>query len=85
MQYFDVTYKVAKQYEILLKDKQLGQIKAWYKTKKGDGTISAESEEVLEEILNKKATLKKVLNTKKCSINNTTTNRRRKLCLYTKS
>ena len=46
MKYFDVTYKVAKQYEILLKDKQLRQIKAWYKTKKGDGTISAESEEV---------------------------------------
>ena len=44
MKYFDVTYKVAKQYEIILKDKQLRQIKAWYKTKKGDGTISAESE-----------------------------------------
>ena len=44
MKYFDVTYKVAKQYEIILKDKQLRQIKAWYETKKGDGTISAESE-----------------------------------------
>ena len=51
MKYFDVTYKVAKQYEIILKDKQLRQIKAWYETKKGDGTISAESKEVLEEIL----------------------------------
>ena len=40
MKYFDVTYKVAKQYEIILKDKQLRQIKAWYETKKGDGTIS---------------------------------------------
>jgi hypothetical protein len=36
MKYFDVTYKVAKQYEIILKDKQLRQIKAWYETKKGD-------------------------------------------------
>ena len=35
MKYFDVTYKVAKQYEIILKDKQLRQIKAWYETKKG--------------------------------------------------
>ena len=56
MKYFDVTYKVAKQYEIILKDKQLRQIKAWYETKKGDGTISAESEEVLKEILNKEKT-----------------------------
>ena len=38
MKYFDVTYKVAKQYEIILKDKQLRQIKAWYEIKKGDGT-----------------------------------------------
>ena len=30
MKYVDVTYKVAKQYEIILKDKQLMQIKAWY-------------------------------------------------------
>ena len=59
MKYFDVTYKVAKQYEIILKDKQLRQIKAWYETKKGDGTISAESEEVLKEILNKGKILKK--------------------------
>ena len=47
MKYFDVTYKVAKQYEIILKDKQLRQIKAWYETKKGDGTKCVESEEVL--------------------------------------
>ena len=66
MKYFDVTYKVAKQYEIILKDKQLRQIKAWYETKKGDGTISAESEEVLKEILNKGAILKKVLDNKRC-------------------
>jgi len=37
MKYFDVTYKVAKQYEILLKDKQLQQIKAWYEDKKDTG------------------------------------------------
>ena len=43
MKYFDVTYKVAKQYEIILKDKQLRQIKAWHETKNGDRTISAES------------------------------------------
>ena len=61
MKYFDVTYKVAKQYAIILKDKQLRQIKAWYETKKGDGIISAESEEVLKEILNKGKILKKVL------------------------
>ena len=60
MKYFNVTYKVAKQYEIILKDKQLRQIKAWYETKKSDGTISAESEEVLTEILNKGAIRKKV-------------------------
>ena len=65
MKYFDVTYKVAKQYEIILKDKQLRQIKAWYETKKGDGTISAESEEVLKEILNKGKILKKVLDKKR--------------------
>ena len=65
MKYFDVTYKVAKQYEIILKDKQLRQIKAWYETKKGDGTISAESEEVLKEILNKGKILKKVLDNKR--------------------
>ena len=51
MKYFDVTYKVAKQYEILLKDKQLRQIKAWYETKKDDGTISAKSDAVLGKIL----------------------------------
>jgi len=64
MKYFDVTYKVAKQYEIILKDKQLRQIKAWYETKKGDGTISAESEEVLKEIFNKGKILRKVLDEK---------------------
>ena len=69
MRYFDVTYKVAKQYEIILKDKQLRQIKAWYETKKGDGTISAESEEVLKEILNKGAILKKVGSKVKVIIN----------------
>ena len=63
--YFDVTYKVAKQYEIILKEKQLRQIKAWYETKKGNGTISAESEEVLIETLNKGAILKKVLDNKR--------------------
>ena len=51
MKYYDLTYKMAKQYEIILKDKQLRQIKAWYETKKGDGTTSAESEEVLTGIL----------------------------------
>ena len=61
MKYFDVTYKVAKRYEIILKDEQLRQIKAWHETKKGDGTISAESEGVLKEILNKGTILKKVL------------------------
>ena len=53
LKYFDVIYQVAKRYEILLKDKQPRQIKAWYETKKGDGTISAKSEEVLKEILDK--------------------------------
>ena len=65
MKYFNVNFKVAKQYEIILKDKQLRQIKAWYEAKKGDGTISAESEEVLKDILNKGKTLRKVLNKKK--------------------
>ena len=64
MKYFDVTHKVAKQYEIILKDKQLRQIKAWYETKKGDGTISAESEEVLKEILKKGKMLAKLLDKK---------------------
>ena len=54
MRYFDVTYKVAKQYEIFLGDKQLRQIKSWYEIKKSDGSISAESETVLKEILDKK-------------------------------
>ncbi len=65
MKYFDVTYKVAKQYEIILKDKQLRQIKAWYEIKKGNGTISAESEEVLKEILNKGKILKNVMDQQK--------------------
>ena len=59
MEYFDVTYKVAKQYEIILKDKQLRQIKAC------DGTVSAESEEVLKEILNEGKILRKVLDNKR--------------------
>ena len=61
MRYFDVTYKVAKQYEVILKDKQLRQIKAWYEIKKGDGPVSAESEAVLKEILDKRKVLKNVL------------------------
>ena len=64
MEYFDVTYKVAKQYEIILKDEQLRQIKAWHETKKGDGTISADSEEVLKETFNKAKILKKELDKK---------------------
>ena len=64
MKYFDVTYKVAKQYEVILKDKQLRQIKAWYEIKKGDGPVSAESEAVLREILDKRKVLKKVLDKK---------------------
>ena len=64
MKYFNVNFKVAKQYEIILKDKQLRQIKAWYETKKGDGTISAESEEVLKEVLNKGKILKKAIDEK---------------------
>ncbi len=50
MKYFDATHKVAKQHEIILKDKQPRQIRAWHEIKKGDGTISAESEEVLREV-----------------------------------
>ena len=61
MKYFDVSYKVAKQYEVILKDKQLRQIKAWYEIKKGDGAISAGSETVLKEILDKGKIFKKVL------------------------
>ena len=61
MRYFDVTYKVAKQYEVILKDKQLQQIKAWYEIKKGYGPVGAESEAVLKEILDKGKALKKVL------------------------
>ena len=65
MKYFGVTYKVAKQYEVILKDKQLRQIKAWYEIKKGDGPVSAESEAVLKEILNKGKVLKNVLDKNK--------------------
>ena len=64
MKYFDVTYKVAKQYEVIIKDKQLRQIKAWYEIKKGDGAISAGSETVLKELLDKGKIFKKVLDKK---------------------
>ena len=64
MKYFDVSYKVAKQYEVILEDKQLRQIKAWYEIKKGDGAISAGSEKVLREILDKGKTFKKILDKK---------------------
>ena len=59
MKYFDVTFKVAKQYEIILKHEQLRQIKAWHEIKKGCGPVSAESEAVLKEILDKGKVLKK--------------------------
>ncbi len=59
MRYFDVTYKVAKQYEVILKDKQLRQIKAWYENKKGDGPVNAESKAVLKEISDKVKVVKK--------------------------
>lgn len=65
MVYFGVTYKVAKQYEVILKDKQLRQIKAWYEIKKDDGVISAGSEAVLREILDKGKVFKKVLDKKR--------------------
>ena len=64
MKYFDVSYKVAKQYEVILKDKQLRQIKAWYEIKKNEGAISAESEMVLKEILGKRKIFKKVFDKK---------------------
>ena len=64
MKYFDVTFKVAKQYEVLLKDKQLRVIKAWYEIKKNEGAISAESETVLKEILDRGKIFKKVLDKK---------------------
>ena len=35
MDYFKVSYKVAKQYERILQDKQLKQIEQWSKTHKG--------------------------------------------------
>jgi len=35
MEYFKVSYKVAKQYEKILQDEQLNQIKKWYDTRKG--------------------------------------------------
>ena len=65
MEYFDVTFKVAKQYEVILKDKQLRQIKAWYEIKKNEGAISAESETVLREILDKGKIFRKVLDKKR--------------------
>ena len=64
MKYFDVTHEVAKRYKIILNDKQLRLIKAWYEIKKGDGPVSAESEAVLREILDKGKVLKKVLDKK---------------------
>ena len=64
MKYFDVTYKVAKQYEIILRDKQLRQIKAWYEAKNDDEIISEESKTTLKEILDKGNTVKKVLDEK---------------------
>ena len=64
MKYFDVSYKVAKQYEVILKDKQLRQIKAWYEITKSDGAISAGSETVLKEIFDKGKIFKKVLDKK---------------------
>ena len=59
MRYFDVNYKVAKQYEVILENKQLWQIKAWYEIKKSDGPVNAESEAVLKEIADKGKVLKK--------------------------
>ena len=56
--------KVAKQYEVILKDKQLRQIKAWYETKKSNRTISAKSEKVLNEIFKKGKILKKAIDEK---------------------
>jgi len=35
MEYFKVSYKVAKQYEKILQPKQMKQIKVWYETRKG--------------------------------------------------
>ena len=35
MEYFKVSYKVAKQYEKILQSKQIKQIKEWYETRKG--------------------------------------------------
>ena len=64
MKYFEVTFKVAKQYEVILKDEQWRQIKAWYEIKKNEGAISAESEMVLKEILDKGKIFKKVLDKK---------------------
>ena len=64
MKYFDVTCKVAKQYEIILMDKQIRSIRAWYETKKGDGTKCVESEEVLRQTLSKEQRLRKELDKK---------------------
>ena len=64
MQYFDITYRVAKQYEAILQDEQIRQIKAWHEIKKGEGVIGADSETVLKEILDEGKTLKKVVDKK---------------------
>ena len=64
IKYFDVNFKVAKQYEIILTDKQLRKIKAWYETKKEDEPVCVESEFVLKEILHKGRTLTKALDKK---------------------
>ena len=53
MTYFGVSYKVAKQYEVILKEKQLRQIKAWYEIKKSDAAVSGGGRTVLREILDK--------------------------------
>ena len=50
MKYFGVTYKVAKQYEFILKDEQLRQIIAWYESKKGDWTVNSGKDSLLTEV-----------------------------------
>jgi hypothetical protein len=35
MEYFNVSYKVAKQYELILLPEQMNKIKDWYNTHKG--------------------------------------------------
>ena len=63
MKYFDVTYKVAKQYEIVLKDKQLQQIKAWYENKKETG-LSTSREKSAEGIIGQGRNFQKKLDKK---------------------